>query len=125
MRPCPKPLIRIIIDDEDGELPSINISPQLDEDEQHSDHSDMSDEEEDDDHHRHYHESPGHSLSSSVDSFIQHLDSLHPFRLSPVYSCCLAVLLFGWATNSVLDNNKITFDTASAVGQGGWEEEQK
>lgn len=98
MRPCPKPLIRIIIDDEDGELPSINISPQLDEDEQQSDHSDMSDE--DEDHHRHYHESPSHSLSSSVDSFIQHLDSLHPFRLSPAYyqysaTCCLAVLMFG------------------------------
>lgn len=96
MRPCPKPLIRIVIDDEDGDLPSINISPQLDDgQEDYEEYEEERDHEED---HGYDDENNGHfgeSLSSSVDSFIQHLDSLHPFRFCffclPVYrsSCCL------------------------------------
>lgn len=93
MRPCPNPLIRIIIDDEDGDLPSINISPQTEDYEQnerneHNNNDDTSQDEDEGDeehehhhHHHHYGDSPSHSLSSSVDSFIQHLDSLHPYRL--------------------------------------------
>lgn len=80
MKPYPNPLIRIIIDDEDGELPSICISPGIgSEGEEDDDDHDEVDMEEEEEHDGQY----GESLSenSSVDSFIQHLDSLHPFRL--------------------------------------------
>lgn len=76
MNPYPNPLIRIIIDDEDGELPSIDISHH------HNDDDDEDDDEDEDDRHQetgHYDETV--SETSSVDSFIRQLDSLHPFRL--------------------------------------------
>lgn len=72
MKQFPNPLIRIIIDDEDGELPSINIGPQ--------DNEDYGDAFEDEEHEE---DEGTFSENSSVDSFIQHLDSLHPFRLYP------------------------------------------
>ena len=83
-QPCSNPLIRIIIDDEDGELPSINISPQIDDDDDEADHhaehvGDSASE--DEDHEHNYAE----SLSSSVESFMRHLDSLHPLRFSKLH----------------------------------------
>lgn len=83
MNPYPNPLIRIIIDDEDGELPSIDISHHLD----YDDHDDDEEAEEDEEerHRRHQDEAGEYeesvSETSSVDSFIRQLDSLHPYRL--------------------------------------------
>lgn len=112
MKPCPNPLIRIIIDDEDGELPSINISPQIDDDydeevehhhrQRHGDTS-SEDEEEDDGEEEEHHQDEhyGDSLSSSVDSFIQHLDSLHPFRFTEIRTILLIDVLVVPAGSSV------------------------
>lgn len=125
--PCSNPLIRIIIDDEDGDLPSINISRQYEEehegddehvihmqhrlcveqeyqqqDNQDDESSEGTGDEEGEHHEQHY----GESLSSSVDSFIQHLDSLHPFRWfirEPFqFSCCLYVSYLVWGNKSQL-----------------------
>lgn len=99
MRPCPNPLIRIIIDDEDGELPSINISPHID----GEDYEGVAEEEAEELQHRHAEtasedeegeERFGESLSSSVDSFIQHLDALHPYRSSSPLRACYYFLLW-------------------------------
>lgn len=135
MRPCPKPLIRIIIDDEDGELPSINISPppingdddDVDDNNKHSrgggrlgvdvddvvrgardalldvrnhHHEDTASEDDDadddddgdGDHHHHHHGHYGDSISSSVESFLHHLDSLNPYRFCFCFTCCYVLV---------------------------------
>lgn len=83
MRPCPNPLIRIIIDDEDGELPSIDISAPTEGEDYHQneEESQRGHEDTESEDGEHF----GESLSSSVDSYIHHLDSLHPYRFTSVF----------------------------------------